>query len=123
MKKRILFIVNPISGVGRQRRIETLIERNLNLDRFDYEVRYTERIHHGTQLAREAVEEGGFDAIVAVGGDGSVNDVVNGIVGSGTANGGIVGSGITMGIIPCGSGNGLARNLKIPLTPALVYPG
>lgn len=109
MKKKFLFIVNPISGVGRQRRIETLIQNNLNLDRYDYEVRYTERIHHGTELARQAVEEGSFDAIVAVGGDGSVNDVVNGLKGSN----------ITMGIIPCGSGNGLARNLKIPLTPAL----
>ena len=53
------------------------------------------------------MEQGCFDAIVAVGGDGSVNDVVSGLVGSNLA----------LGIIPCGSGNGLARNLKIPLTP------
>lgn len=108
MKKKLLFIVNPISGVGRQRRIETLLKNNLNADLFDFEVAYTERVHHGTEIARHAAMNGSFDAIVAVGGDGSVNDVVNGIKGTDAV----------MGIIPCGSGNGLARNLKIPLTPA-----
>ena len=107
MKRNLLFIVNPISGIGRQKKIETLLEQTIDRGLFDYTVRYTERIHHGTDLAREAVEQGCFDAIVAVGGDGSVNDVVSGLVGSNLA----------LGIIPCGSGNGLARNLKIPLTP------
>lgn len=107
MKKKIVFVVNPISGVGRQRKIEQLIVENLNQDLFDYSVRYTERIHHGTEIAREAVDKG-FDCVVAVGGDGSVNDVAEGLKYSG----------VTMGIIPCGSGNGLARGLKIPLSPA-----
>ena len=107
MKRNLLFIVNPISGIGRQKKIETLIEQTIDRGLFDYTVRYTERIHHGTDLAKEAVEQGCYDAIVAVGGDGSVNDVVSGLVGSNLA----------LGIIPCGSGNGLARNLKIPLTP------
>ena len=108
MKRNLLFIVNPISGIGRQKKIEALLESNIDHSLLDYTVRYTERIHHGTELAKEAVEQGCFDAIVAVGGDGSVNDVVSGMVGSN----------IALGIIPCGSGNGLARNLKIPLTPA-----
>lgn len=108
MKRNLLFIVNPISGIGRQKKIETLLESNIDHSLLDYTVRYTERIHHGTELAKDAVEQGCFDAIVAVGGDGSVNDVVSGMVGSN----------IALGIIPCGSGNGLARNLKIPLTPA-----
>ena len=107
MKRNLLFIVNPISGIGRQKKIETFLEQTIDRGLFDYTVRYTERIHHGTDLAKEAVEQGCFDAIVAVGGDGSVNDVVSGLVGSNLA----------LGIIPCGSGNGLARNLKIPLTP------
>lgn len=107
MKKKIVFVVNPISGVGRQRKIEQLIVENLNQDLFDYSVRYTERIHHGTEIAREAVDKG-FDCVVAVGGDGSVNDVAEGLKDSS----------VTMGIIPCGSGNGLARGLKIPLSPA-----
>lgn len=108
MKRNLVFIVNPISGIGKQKKIEELLDKHIDKSLIDYTVRYTERIHHGKELAREAVEQGGFDAIVAVGGDGSVNDVVSGIAGSD----------MTLGIIPCGSGNGLARNLKIPLTPA-----
>ena len=108
MKKKMLVIVNPISGVGRQKKIERLLPNNLNQDLYDYEIRYTERIHHGTEIARKGADEG-FDVIVAVGGDGSVNDVIAGIHGSDA----------TLGIIPCGSGNGLARCMKIPLSPAL----
>ena len=108
MKKRMLVIVNPISGVGRQKKIERILNDNLNKDLFDHTVRYTEHIHHGTELAREGAMQG-FDVITAVGGDGSVNDVISGMYGSDA----------TLGIIPCGSGNGLARCMKIPLTPAL----
>lgn len=107
MKTKTVFVVNPISGVGKQKKIESLLKENLNQDLIDYTVRYTERIHHGTEIAREAVDQG-YDCVVAVGGDGSVNDVAQGLKDSG----------VTMGIIPCGSGNGLARSLKIPLTPA-----
>ncbi|MBR6331372.1 MAG: YegS/Rv2252/BmrU family lipid kinase [Bacteroidales bacterium] len=108
MKRNLLFIINPISGIGKQKKIEALLDANIDKTLIDYTVRYTERIHHGKTLAHEAVEQGCFDAIVAVGGDGSVNDVVSGMAGSN----------IALGIIPCGSGNGLARNLKIPLTPS-----
>lgn len=108
MKTKTLIVVNPISGVGRQKRIETLLKINLNQDLFDYSVRYTEHIHHGTDIAREAVEKG-YDCVVACGGDGSVNDVVQGLRGTD----------VRLGIIPCGSGNGLARSLKIPLQPWL----
>ncbi len=108
MKHNFLFIVNPVSGIGKQKKIEELLRQHIDHSAVDYTVRYTERVHHGTELAREGVEEGCFDAIVAVGGDGSVNDVVAGIAGTD----------MTLGIIPCGSGNGLARNLKIPLTPS-----
>ena len=108
MKQKVLFIVNPVSGTGRQKNIETVIRENLNQDLFDYSVRYTDHIHHGTELAREAADQG-FDCVVAVGGDGSVNDVAQGLKDTG----------VHMGIIPCGSGNGLARTLKIPLRPAL----
>ena len=82
MKKRLLAIVNPISGVGRQKKIERLLQTNLNQDLYDYEVRYTERIHHGTELARQGADQG-FDVITAVGGDGSVNDVIAGMHGRG----------------------------------------
>ncbi len=107
MKTKTVVVVNPISGVGKQKKIESILKENLNQDFFDYSVRYTEHIHHGTEIAREAAEQG-VDCVVAVGGDGSVNDVAQGLKDTG----------VTLGIIPCGSGNGLARSLKIPLTPA-----
>lgn len=108
MKKRLLFIVNPISGIGKQRKIEKIVDNHLDKELFDYEIHYTQHAHHGTEIAREAAEKNSCDAIIAVGGDGSVNDVVNGLHGHD----------ITMGIIPCGSGNGLARDMKIPLQPS-----
>lgn len=107
MKKKIVVIVNPVSGVGKQKRIEKLLKDNINHDIIDYDIRYTEHIHHGTEIARECCQMD-YDAIVAVGGDGSVNDVVSGMFGSGKV----------LGIIPCGSGNGLARNMKLSLIPA-----
>ena len=108
MRKKTTIIVNPISGVGKQQRIEKLLEQNLNHDLFDYTVRYTEHIHHGTLLAREAAMAGA-DCVVAVGGDGSVNDVVQGIHGSS----------VRLGIIPCGSGNAMAHTLNLPMQPWL----
>lgn len=108
MSKRVAFIVNPVSGVGKQRRIETLLKRHIDHDMFQYDVWYTEYAHHGKLLARKAADQR-YDSVVAVGGDGSVNDVVCGIYGSESA----------LGIIPTGSGNGLARCMKIPTNPSL----
>lgn len=106
MKKRIekiCFIINPISGVGRQKIIEKLLEKHLDFKRFDASFLYTEGPNQATGLARKAVESGA-SIVVAVGGDGSINHVAKGLLGSG----------VTMGIIPTGSGNGLAHHLKIP---------
>ena len=106
MKKKMLVIVNPVSGVGRQKNIESLLSSHLDHDLFDHHIVYTEHEHHGTTLTRDAADEG-YDIVVAVGGDGSVNDIVQGLRGTSLA----------LGIIPCGSGNGLARTLEIPLSP------
>ena len=108
MRTKTVFIVNPISGIGRQKKIEKILKDNLDQERFDYSVLYTEYRHHGSELARQAVDSGA-QCVVAVGGDGSVNDVVQGLRGSD----------VRLGIIPCGSGNGLARTLHLPLMPAL----
>ena len=89
----MLFIVNPISGHGRKKRI---ISR---LTEAGYKVVCTEYAGHAEKLAREAVDS----VVVAVGGDGTVNEVARGLVGTGK----------TLGIIPCGSGDGLARHLGI----------
>lgn len=107
MRRNLLFIVNPVSGIGKQQNIEDVLKKGIDSTYIDYNIEYTRHIHHGRELASEAVTKGCYDAIIAVGGDGSVNDVATGMVGSD----------IALGIIPCGSGNGLARNLKIPLTP------
>jgi diacylglycerol kinase (ATP) len=102
-KKKILFIINPVSGIGKQKRVESSIPELLDHSLFDPKVAYTEYPQHAVQLSKEAADQG-FELVVAVGGDGSVNEVAQGIVNTNVA----------MGIIPAGSGNGLAHHLKIP---------
>jgi YegS/Rv2252/BmrU family lipid kinase len=104
VKKKICFIINPISGVGRQKVIEKLIDEELDRSLFDYEIAYTKAAKHATELASAAAGSNAH-VVVAVGGDGSVNETAKGLVGTETA----------MAIIPTGSGNGLARHLEIPL--------
>lgn len=105
-RKKILFVVNPFSGVGKQKSIEKYIEKALDHKLFDYAVKYTEAPHHATELTKNAIESK-FDIVVAVGGDGTVNEVAQAIVGTD----------VILGIIPLGSGNGLARHLNISLIP------
>lgn len=87
------FIVNPISGKGRKQKIVSYL-----LDK-GHDVVFTEYAGHGEILARESTD----DVVVAVGGDGTVNEVARGLIGTGK----------TLGIIPCGSGDGLALHLGI----------
>ena len=103
-KKRILFIVNPVSGLGKQKGLEGLLSERIDKDRFVYQVVYTDCQGHATELSRKAAAEG-VEMVVAVGGDGTVNETAAGLVGTETA----------MGIIPAGSGNGLSRHLRIPM--------
>ncbi|MGN1257195.1 MAG: diacylglycerol/lipid kinase family protein, partial [Bacteroidaceae bacterium] len=83
-----------------------LIPKYLSPERFDVCVSYTQHSGHAAELARKAVHDG-IDIVAAVGGDGTVNEVARSLVHSHTA----------LGIIPCGSGNGLARHLYIPMNP------
>ena len=105
-KKEIVFIVNPISGTHSKEEIPALIEENLEKDRFDYQIRFTEYAGHAAEIAKACAEQQ-TDIVVAVGGDGTVNEVARSLTHSFTA----------LGIIPCGSGNGLARHLCLPLDP------
>lgn len=105
-KKKVTFIVNPISGLGKQKGIEKTIKRNLNSKEFDYEILYTKGPNHATTLSAQAASNGSH-IIVAVGGDGSVNEVAQGIIGTNCA----------LAIIPTGSGNGFARHFDIPSDP------
>ena len=104
MKRKAVFIMNPISGTANKSGIPKLIEETLDHEQFDYEIRITEYAGHASEIAKEAKEQG-VDVVVAVGGDGTVNEVARAIVQSKTA----------LGIIPCGSGNGLARHLMLPM--------
>lgn len=104
LKKKIVFILNPISGTANKTGIPYLIDTIIDKERFDCTTVFTERAGHASELAKKAAEEGA-DIVVAVGGDGTVNEVARGITDTKTA----------LGIIPCGSGNGLARHLMIPL--------
>ncbi len=104
MKQRILFIINPKSGVGKKKEIPSLIETHLDKSLFDFEIAYTERRYHGKELALQA-SKNGVDIVCAVGGDGSVHEV-------GTA---LIGTKTKLAILPAGSGNGLARHMKIPI--------
>ena len=103
-KKHLVFIINPKSGVDRRKAIQKAIDNNLDFNQFTYQLQHTEYAKHGTVLAKAAAANGAY-AVVAVGGDGSVNDIVAGLLGTDTA----------LAIIPKGSGNGMARTISIPL--------
>lgn len=103
-KKRILFIVNPISGTVKKSGIPKIIGETLDKGYFDYSIQETQYSGHAAAISKEAKEKG-IDFVVAVGGDGTVNEVARSIVQSDTA----------LGIIPCGSGNGMARHLMLPV--------
>lgn len=103
-KKSILFLINPKSGVNNKRNIPELIVSGIDKERFEYSIMETKYVAHASELTAEAVAQG-VDAVVAVGGDGTVNEVARALVGTNTA----------LGILPCGSGNGMARHIGIPL--------
>ena len=102
--KRITFIVNPVSGGKDKENVLAAIGRYLDLSRFSYEVLQTRQAGDATAWARECAS----DIVVAVGGDGTVSEVATGLLGTDKA----------LGILPCGSGDGLALHLGISRSPA-----
>ena len=100
--KNIAFIVNPISGTKAKNRVAKLIRELLDLQQFAPTVVVTEYAGHATQLAQQFGMED-YYGVVAVGGDGTINEVASGLIGTNTA----------LGIVPNGSGNGFARHLDI----------
>lgn len=101
--RQILFIINPKSGTNRKKEFPSQINHILNKKLFSYDIAYTEYRGHAIELTSQAAKNG-VDVITAIGGDGSVNEVAQGLLGTES----------TLAIIPRGSGNGLARSLKIP---------
>ena len=102
--KKYLAIINPISGTGSKKSIPELLGQAYSSADGDLFLTYTKAAGHAEELARCAAEEG-FEEVIAVGGDGTVNEVARALLGTNTA----------LGIVPKGSGNGLARSLGIAM--------
>lgn len=104
IKKKVLFIINPISGDIKKSNLSQLIPELIDQNQFEWKIAYTERAGHATHIAKEAVNQN-IDIIVAVGGDGSIHEIVQSIINTK----------IVLALIPLGSGNGLAYHLNIPV--------
>ena len=107
-KKKIRFIINPFSGVGKKGHLPKLLEIHFRDTPHHWELLETQRPGHGTELAKTAADQG-FDMVVAIGGDGSVNEVMTGLIGTESV----------LGIIPAGSGNGFSRHIGMSLDPVI----
>lgn len=104
-KISVCAIINPISGIGSKRKIPSMIENTFRQqDNYEVQISFTEYAGHASVLTRKALERG-TDIIIAVGGDGTVNEIARAMLHSKAV----------LGIIPKGSGNGLARELHIPM--------
>lgn len=104
--KKLIFIVNPISGTQSKELILNLLDEKIDKEKYSWDVVYTERAGHAIEIAAQAARNK-IDAVIAIGGDGTINEIGRSLVHTETA----------LGIVPCGSGNGLARHLHIPMEP------
>lgn len=105
MKKKIAFIINPISGNKSKGKLPGIIDKYLDTEIFDYDIHFTEYRGHAKALAAQFAATG-YYAVAAVGGDGTVNEVADALRHTDTV----------LAILPAGSGNGLARHLQIPMS-------
>jgi YegS/Rv2252/BmrU family lipid kinase len=104
--KKMLLIINPISGTANKNGLSERIVEKLSAHDISVDIAHTTCRGDATRIAKEGITAG-YDAILACGGDGTVNETARAM-----AN-----TGVTMGIIPAGSGNGLARHIGIPIDP------
>ncbi|MFD1256277.1 diacylglycerol/lipid kinase family protein [Mucilaginibacter terrae] len=106
MKRKVLFVINPVAGGKSKDHVPQLIQQHLNKEAIDATIVFTEEPGHAHWLAKDANKT--YESIIAVGGDGTVNEVASAVVGTKAA----------LGILPFGSGNGLSRFLSIPMDTA-----
>ena len=97
MKNSLVFLVNPISGRGKGRQLARKINRYFSTKSIDFEIHFTQNQGHATDLAKRIIHQNP-KTIIACGGDGTINEVAQTLIGTG----------IPLGIIPIGSGNGLS---------------
>ena len=102
--KRIMLIINPISGTGSKKGVPEMVEERLARAGYHMDLRFTGGQGDATEFAAEAAKAG-YTGVLACGGDGTINETARALCGSDTA----------LGILPAGSGNGLARHLGIPV--------
>jgi diacylglycerol kinase (ATP) len=102
--RKICFILNPKAGAGLNDQITSLVKRHFSPPEYEIEILFTDYVKHAAELSREAVAKN-MDIVVAVGGDGTINEAAEPLVNSETV----------LAIIPTGSGNGFARHFNIPL--------
>lgn len=103
---RILFVLNPIAGAGKAKALIPLIEEMMDKHKIEYEIILTTKVEEAISISQENVNN--YEIITAVGGDGTVNEVARGL---------IKGKRGTLGIIPGGTGNDMAKSLNIPIDP------
>ena len=99
--KKYLFVINPIAGDGRAKSVKPLIEEIMTKNQIDYDIVFTKEPKEATSIALNY----DYDVLVAVGGDGTVNEIAAGIIKRDNK---------ILAIIPAGTGNDLSRSLDIP---------
>ncbi|MFV0529878.1 MAG: diacylglycerol/lipid kinase family protein [Flavobacteriales bacterium] len=104
MNERLVFIINPISGLKNKEILEHQIRLSCEKHQKKFDIFYTKYAKHLPLLVKELIYKG-YKKIIVAGGDGTINE----------AGSALIHTDIALGIIPLGSGNGLARHLKIPL--------
>jgi YegS/Rv2252/BmrU family lipid kinase len=102
-KKKIIFIINPIAGVGGKRRLEKKIDEFFADSDYQVVKHFTCYPSHAVEIA-DSYAKAGPSFIVAVGGDGTINEIARSLINTGS----------TLGVIPLGSGNGFARHFNLP---------
>lgn len=103
-KEAVGFIINPISGAVKKKSLPAIIDKSLDTSRYKPVIAYSNCPGNATDIATDMLQKG-ISKIVAMGGDGTVNEVAKSLINTNA----------TLGIVPLGSGNGLARHLKIPM--------
>lgn len=108
--KKIKIILNPVAGRGYSGRVESEISRCLKEEGLDFDLVHTEKKGHAIELAEQAVYDG-FEIIAAAGGDGTTNEVINGLMAASERGGKV---NFTLALFPTGSGNDFSYSAGVP---------